>query len=76
MKLENDQLNIQLNSNKKIKFIKPQPSYITLIQEAIKKSPKESLTLNEIYESLKKDYECFRSEKYDGWKNSVTFYYF
>lgn len=71
MKLESDTLPNQANCKKKTKFNKPAASYITLIQEAIKKSPKEGLTLSEIYESLKKDYECFRLDTYDGWKNSV-----
>ena len=75
MKFENNQLNIHLNSRNKVKFNKPVASYITLIQEAIKKSSKEEgLTLNEIYESFKKDYECFRLNAYDGWKNSVRLF--
>lgn len=66
---KNEQSKIQPN-NGKSNFRKPSASYITLIQEAIKKSPGEGLTLSEIYESLKNDYECFRSN-YIGWKNSV-----
>lgn len=61
----------QVSCRKKVKFNKPAASYITLIMDAIKKSPKEGLTLSEIYESLRKDYECFRLDTYDGWKNSV-----
>lgn len=67
----NTGLQIQLHDKKKTKFNKPQASYITLIQEAIMKSPNQGLTLNEIYESLKKDYECFRTMEYEGWKNSI-----
>ena len=72
MKFESDPLSNQVNCKKKVKlFNKPAASYITLIQEAIKKSPKDGLTLSEIYESLRKDYECFRLDTYDGWKNSI-----
>ena len=69
MKFEN---HLDIGNRRKTKFNKPPASYITLIQEAIKKSPDEELTLNEIYESLKKDYDCFRLGAYDGWKNSVS----
>lgn len=74
MKLDPHHLEIKLNKKKKTNdFDKPPASYITLIQEAINKSP-NGLTLNEIYESLKRDYVCFRKSKYDGWKNSVSFF--
>ena len=77
MKFESDApLSNQVNCKKKVKFNKPAASYITLIQEAIKKSPKDGLTLSEIYDSMRKDYECFRLDTYDGWKNSVCFHIF
>ncbi|XP_031631404.1 forkhead box protein biniou [Contarinia nasturtii] len=49
---------------------KPPISYINLIAKAIRSSPKNQLTLNEIYQFLQNEHSFFRSD-YVGWKNSV-----
>ena len=55
---------------KRAEHVKPQESYIAMISSAILSTPEKRMTLSEIIEYLKKNYECFRGE-YQGWKNSV-----
>ena len=49
---------------------KPPYSYIALIAQAIRDSPKRRLTLSEINEYLMRKYEFFRGS-YTGWRNSI-----
>ncbi|XP_052895891.1 forkhead box protein K1-like [Anopheles moucheti] len=51
--------------------VKPSFSYAQLIAEAIVASPKQQLTLSEIYSYLMEKYPYFRMKPNGGWQNSI-----
>ncbi|KAF2834942.1 fork head transcription factor, partial [Patellaria atrata CBS 101060] len=67
MESTEDTVDYSLDENKDIK---PPYSYAVLIAQAILSAEDEQMTLNNIYEYIKKHYSYFRySEK--GWQNSI-----
>lgn len=66
MMMATDQIDLSLDSNQ---HIKPNYSYAQLITQAILDAPKESSTLNKIYEYIMRHYAFYRNpEGQSGWQ--------